>query len=482
MKGPDERILLGIPVGLLLLVLLFLVWLVRGPFFLSFRPKTDVASILHHDNPRQMLQAANHLSWILNWTKAGPLYQRAEILFTKEGDGRDALYARVGYIRSHAETMSFVDISKYLSAQLQTPLVRQHPRLRLWCLVSKGYTDIEIDVPEAQKDWEDARKLARQLGASAWANRATGELGLIAFMEGNPIHASRMVGTALITAMATGDVGAEIRYLELLGDGFKEIDRQHEALAAFNKAIGLARTTPDVGFPFMAYEGKAESLTALRRFAEARALLQSALPEAERESKFGHAAQIRFDLGEVAVKTGQRVEAAQYLESASKLAASRRYYRIAYESLFDLASIYRDEGRLIEAQECLAKAVDASRTVADGYYLPRNLEALAQLKAETGQVNRAHALYEQAEDIVDGMLANTPGPYTESSLLSAMSSIYLAILCLLLTQAMRRWPLASLNERAGGQKQTCCATILLSESKHRRSAAWRAGSLPFSCS
>lgn len=47
------------------------------------------------------------------------------------------------------------------------------------------------------------------------------------------------------------------------------------------------------------------------------------------------------------------------------------------------------------------------------------------MKAQTGHVKQAHALYGQAEDVVDGMLANSPGPYTESSMLSAISSIYL---------------------------------------------------------
>lgn len=425
MKRPDKRIFLGVPAGLLLLAVLFIFWLVRGPFFLGFRPKTDVAVLLKRDDPHQMLEAANHLAWILNWPKAGPLYQSAEQLFTKEGDARDALYAHIGYIRSHAEAMSFVDISKYLGDQLQTPLVRQHPRLRLWCLTSKGYTDNEIDVAAAQKDWESARMLARQLGQSAWANRATGELGLLAFLEGNPSRAARMVGKALITARATGDVGAEIRYLELLGDGFKEMDRQSEALAAFNKAIALTRATPDAGFPFMGYEGKSESLMAAHRFVEARALLQQALAMAENESKFGHAAQIDLLLGELELKAGDRDRAARYFEEASKVAVPRQYYRMAYESLFDLAEVDRQEGRLAEAEDNLATAVHDSRTVGDGYYLPRNLEALGELKAQTGHLSAAHVLYEQAEDVVDSMLANSPGPYTESSVLSAMSSIYL---------------------------------------------------------
>jgi tetratricopeptide (TPR) repeat protein len=257
MKGSRKRVIFGALAGLIVAAIFIPVWLFHAPFFSGTPPsKTKVAALLKDKNPRQMLAAANRLSWLLNWPKAGPLYQRAQILFTKEGDARDALYAQVGYIRSQAETMPFVDISTFLAAQLKTPLVRQHPRLRLWCLVSKGNTDIEIDIAAAQQDWEDARTLARQLHENGWANRATGELGLLAFMEGNPKRASDLVAKAFFTARATGDVAGEIRYLDLLGDGFKELNREEEALFFFNHAIDLARSTPDVGFPFMAYEGK----------------------------------------------------------------------------------------------------------------------------------------------------------------------------------------------------------------------------------
>ncbi len=426
MKGQRKWVLFGALAGLIVVALFIPVWLFHAPFF-SGTPHstTNVAALLKDDNPQQVLAAANRLSWLLNWPKAGPLYQRAQILFSKEGDARDALYARVGYIRSQAETMPFVDVSNFLADQLKTPLVQQHPRLRLWCLVSKGNTDIEIDIAAAQQDWEEARILGRRLHENGWANRATGELGLLAFLEGNPKLASDLVAKAFFTARATGDVGGEIRYLELLGDGFKELNRQAEALFFFNHAIDLARSTPDVGFPFMAYEGKSGALAALHHEREAEALLQSGLREAKSESKYGHAAQIELLLGELALKTGDRGHAAGYFKEASQVSVGMRYYRMASETLFDLATIYRDEGHLLEAEDCLVEGVDASRKVGDRYYLPRNLQALAELKAQTGHVAQAHALYEQAEDVVDGMLAHSPGPYTESSLLSAMSSIYL---------------------------------------------------------
>lgn len=267
--------------------------------------------------------------------------------------------------------------------------------------------------------------MALQLGESGWANRATGELGLLAFLAGNPKQASLMVGKAFFVARATGDVGGEIRYLELAGDGLREINREAEAMGCFNKALSLVRATPDVGFPFMAYEGKSAVVLALHHTAEANALLESALREAKRESYAGHAAQIDLQLGELALKTGDRERAAAYIEEGSKVAIGMRYYRMASEALYDLASIYRDEGRFQKTETMLLQGIAASRKVGDQYFLPRNLEALARLKVQTGDAAEAHALYEQAEDVVDGMLACSPGPYTESSLLSAMSSIYL---------------------------------------------------------
>jgi hypothetical protein len=96
-------------------------------------------------DPKALLAEATHLYWLNNGPKAGPLFARAEKLFAAEGDSRNELYAKVGRLRSEAETMSFVELSRILNAQLQNPIVQNDSRLRLWCLIAKGYTDTEID-------------------------------------------------------------------------------------------------------------------------------------------------------------------------------------------------------------------------------------------------------------------------------------------------------------------------------------------------
>ena len=65
-------------------------------------------------DPRQLLAEASRLYWLNNGPKAAPLFARAEKLFADEGNHRDELYAKVGRLRSEAETMSFVELSRIL--------------------------------------------------------------------------------------------------------------------------------------------------------------------------------------------------------------------------------------------------------------------------------------------------------------------------------------------------------------------------------
>ena len=152
-------------------------------------------------DPQVLLAEANRLYWLNNGPKAGPLYAKAESLFASRGDARNELYAKIGHLRSEAETMSFVDISRFLNNQLQNPIMRNDPRLRLWCLAAKGYTDIEIDYRAEKQDWLEAQQIAKSLGDDRWATRASGELGIIAFLEGNTGQGAKLLGTALVSTM-----------------------------------------------------------------------------------------------------------------------------------------------------------------------------------------------------------------------------------------------------------------------------------------
>ncbi len=120
-------------------------------------------------DPQILLAEANRLYWLNNGPKAAPLYAKAESLFASKNDVRNEIYAKIGRLRSEAETMSFVDLSRLLNDQLQKPIMRNDPRLRLWCLAAKGYTDIEIDYQAEKQDWLQAQQIAKDLGDDRWA-------------------------------------------------------------------------------------------------------------------------------------------------------------------------------------------------------------------------------------------------------------------------------------------------------------------------
>ena len=375
-------------------------------------------------DPQVLLMEANRLYWLNNGPRAAPLYAKAEGLFASRGDSRNELYAKIGRLRSEAETMSFVDLSRFLHDQLQNPIMRNDPRLRLWCLAAKGYTDIEIDYQAEKQDWLEAQQIAKSLGDNRWATRAAGELGIIAFLEGNSVRAAKLLGGALVSTMASGDKGGQIRFLEMLGNGMEEVNRHTEALMFFDRAISLAKSDKDSGLPFMAYEGKAQVLVALGRKDEAKRVIEDALVEARAQQKQGHQAQLLIILGRLAAQNGNKLEATADLERAGQLAAEVRFYRMEADAMFELAKLYRDSGDLATADDRATQGLAASQQVGDRYYVPRNLTVLADLKARRGHTAEAKALYSHAEDVIDGMVGSDDS-YWNSSIAAAMSQTYL---------------------------------------------------------
>jgi len=385
----------------------------------------DSAALQQDTDAQALLGIADHFYWLNNGPAAAPLYARAEKLFSERGETRSELHAKVGRLRSEAETMSFVDLSRFLNQQLQNPIVQGDKRLRLWCLIAKGYTDIEIDYRATKQDWLEAQEIANVLGEKQWANRASGELGLIAFLEGSPGRAARLLGSALLSTMASGDTGGQIRFLELIGRGFEEVNRHTEALRFFERAIKLADAEKDSGLPFMAYEGKAQALVALGKPDEAKTLLENALSKARSQQKRGHEAELLILLGRLASQTGDRRQAISDLESAAQFSKRVQFFRMEADAMFELATLYRDAGDLPTAEERAADGLGASQRVGDRYYVPRNMTILADLKARRGRVNEANALYEQAEDVIESMLISVDEPYWNSSVASSMSQTYL---------------------------------------------------------
>jgi hypothetical protein len=176
-------------------------------------------------DPHKLIAEADRLAWLRAWSRAMPLYAEAERLFAARGDRRNALYAQINKLRGELPTLPVPEVSERLAAYLEDPIVLADDRLRLRCLIIKGDTDADLDPSVAAQSWLEALRLAERLGESAWANRARGELGLVAFLLGDVGGAVIKLGTALKTAESNGDVPSVVRWLTLFGHGYTELGR-----------------------------------------------------------------------------------------------------------------------------------------------------------------------------------------------------------------------------------------------------------------
>jgi CHAT domain-containing protein len=377
------------------------------------------------NDPRVLLARANHLSWLNNWNAAGPLYARAEVLFRANGDGRNELYARIGRARADVGPISGQPASQALEAVLREPVTISDAKLRLWCLAVKGYIELDLNTAASKRAWTEALQIANSLGEKHWATRANGELGIIAFLEGNTASAVSLVGKAILSAYRAGDIGEQVRLLSLLGIGFNEERRFSEALMMLNRAIAIAEKTPDAGFPFLSYRGKAAALIGLHQTEQAQQLLATALTTAQSQNSPRDVADILVALGEATSAANDPGQAKMRLAEAGRIASRFDLCRTLAEAMFDLATVDRQLGDMQGAMLALGTGLKASRRLGDRYYVPRDLTALAELKAAANHIKEADRLFQEAEDVLDGILVNQHSFEESTARAGSMSSTYL---------------------------------------------------------
>ena len=182
--------------------------------------------------------------------------------------------------------------------------------------------------------------MAQKLNEPAWANRARGELGLVAFLQGDTNTAIVNLGQAIKVAEANGDTSSLVRWLTLFGHGFVELGRPEQAFDFYERALKVARTVPELHMPFMTLVGKADALARVGRLAEAEQLVRSTLSEAAQEGALGYQAELTVRLASIAASQKQTDRALQELSRAADLARAAGGNRI-------LATIGLERGRLL---------------------------------------------------------------------------------------------------------------------------------------
>jgi CHAT domain-containing protein len=372
-----------------------------------------------------LLKEANRLSWLGNWYAAGPVYQRAEEGFHVANDRENEAYARVGRIRSEAPTRPLDETLTALTREIVAIEAMHNARLRMWSLALRGGIAIDSDSKAAERDWTETLQLADRLGEKQWAARASGELGILAFLKGNTAQAVSLVGKGILSAYASGDVAAQIRLVSILGLGFNEEKRYSEALTMFRRAISTAKSIPDAGFPFLAYRGEAVALAGLHEPDSAKRLLAEALAVARSQRAAVQEADLLIEEGKLAKAEGKLQESEAYFTNAKRIAEPLRLYRTIAEEMFDLADVQRQLGETDAAVQSLTLGLSASRHLGDRYYLPRDLAALAELKVAQNKFGDADSLFEEAEDVLDTIMANQHSFEESTARAGSMSPVYL---------------------------------------------------------
>jgi tetratricopeptide (TPR) repeat protein len=303
-------------------------WIRVGVVVATFFPGSPASA--QTVDPQSLIAEGERLVWLRAWTKAEPLFSQAERVFTASGDRRNALYAAVNALRGQLPRLPVPEVSERLAGYLEDPLVQADDRLRLRCLIIKGETDTDLDPALAEQSWSEALAFADKLGETAWANRARGELGLIAFLLGDTDTAIVRLGQAMKVAESSRDVSSLVRWMTLFGHGYFQLGQAKQALDFYDRALNLASTIPELQFPLMTYLGKGNALVRLGRADEAKALLNDALAVAEREGALGYQAELLLQQGLIAERE-DTAAALALLTQATDLALKAGGNRIVAE-------------------------------------------------------------------------------------------------------------------------------------------------------
>lgn len=376
------------------------------------------------NDPEVSLAEADRLADLGNLYAARDLYAEAEKIFTARADRRKALYAKFGRLRRDVEMGSYDAYLQELNRDLSGPEVQADPLLRIRGLSVKGVIAMNLDVRTARSTWQEIEKLAAQIGEPKWANRASGQLGLLAGLEGDYGLALNKLLGAISTASKIHDVSAEVYFRTYLGNGMTVNNNPTQGLNLLNSAIAISGKSPDSGYPIVAVIGKIKALRALQRPKEALELIESALEFARKNDILGAQTELLVQLGRFANDTGDLDRAEGAFREAARIASAAGLPRMQAVAHSGLVDAYQSRGNLSEASKAAAAAVEAVRRPQDIYDVPHHLARKAEIEAEMGNIAGAESLYNEARAIVEAMLVNMPSSPAKSSLIATVSKVY----------------------------------------------------------
>jgi len=374
----------------------------------------------------QILSRADQLAWLGNWVEAGLLYEQAEHELERSTDKTRALRVRIGRIRSQMQSGSCGTILDQINRELAVPLFETNTELKIRALAYKGEIAHQCDLWAAREAWEQVLDLAKETRNTEWEGRALGELGVLAYVtDGDSTRATLLVGKALFKVAETGDSWGGATYLTHSANSLSLIGRHEVALKFFEKAMTAARTHPHSPFPLAVYIGKARTLLQMGKDSQVQELVDKALQQARMMNYRISETELLILQAKLAVKRNDSRMAFESLVQAEGIAETGDYGRALAEVESELALLLKKQGELKAAETHLIRSIETMKRIGDGCNLPHRLKELAILKASGGDLIGASEVYDEITDITEGMIASSNTEYAKTSLIGALSDVFL---------------------------------------------------------
>jgi CHAT domain-containing protein len=366
-----------------------------------------------------------------NWFKAAPLYAEAEAAFRKTGATRNALYAKFGRLHRDVESGAYRAVHDEVSRDLADPVVVADSLLRIRALALLGNIDLNVDTRAAVGEWQEVLAIATSISDEKWQNRARGELGLLAGVNGDLAAAAVALQQSIVKAGSLGDVQGQLHFAIWAANGLAQNGRADAALRLLDGATSLAEKSGH-GIPLDLYTARINALISLPEDqlsegrAKARTVLSTALTQARTSgivvaegALLNQAGQLEFDAGNIAAA---EVAVTKALDIATKANLPRE----EAEALRRLSGIYRKTHQPAKALAAIDRSITVLQHVEEAYDLPRFVAEKAEVEIDLGNVRAADALYDRASSLIEGLLVNAPSSLVKSSMIAALSEIYIA--------------------------------------------------------
>ena len=373
----------------------------------------------------EILDHALRLADAYNWVDAAPEFVAAERAFIVLGDDKNSYYAWLGKVRSTFAHGALPAATLQLANDLETkPFLQSDKRLRMFCLIVKGDWDGESDHAAMGDDWNEVRLLARDLGDEKWVSRATAQLGIAAYYDGDIQTARQDVGVALSGASSLGDKPGQMMALTILANGLIASNLYEQALPFADQAIKVASQDPQIGYPHVAHEARLLALIGTKQWTAAQRLADEMLAFARQGNGKALEAGVLASSASIARALHDDAEAIERLEEASRICQAGGYFGTLSRVQSQLTEIYIAEGNLPKAEEFAGLAAESTQYRGDFIALPARLYTLGRLQVEQGKYTEADQVFAQAAAFVDSMVGKAQGVLDKTALIATSSDVY----------------------------------------------------------